>query len=92
MEAKHRGPSDACLGRDTWGAAVAPEATISSASTGVVVGPATTRRPVNKAWVLNARNHEESVKEEDDKILSLGMPMHPKEKEIEEKEIGRAHV
>ena len=35
---------------------------------------------------LNARNHVESVKEEDDKILSLGMPMHPKEKEIEEKE------
>ena len=32
---------------------------------------------------LNARNHVESVKEEDDKILSLGMPMHPKE-------IGRA--
>ena len=35
---------------------------------------------------LNARNHVESVKEEDDKILSLGMPMHPIEKEIEEKE------
>ena len=40
-EAKRRGPKDACLGRDTWGAAVAPEATISSASTGDAVGPAT---------------------------------------------------
>ena len=49
MKAKRRGPNRACLGRDTWSAAVAPAATISSASTGVVVGPATTRRPVNKA-------------------------------------------
>jgi hypothetical protein len=34
---------------------------------------------------LNARNHVESVNEEDDKSLSLGMPMPPKEEEIEEK-------
>ena len=33
---------------------------------------------------MNARNHVESANEEDDKSLSLGMPMHPKEKEIEE--------
>ena len=37
------GPKDACLGRDTWSATVAPETTISSASTGDAVGPATTR-------------------------------------------------
>ena len=40
-EAKHRGPKGACLGRDTWGATVAPETTIPSASTCNAVVPAT---------------------------------------------------
>jgi hypothetical protein len=35
--------------------------------------------------VPNATNHVESSNEEDEKNLSLGMPMHPKQKEIEEK-------
>ena len=45
MEAKRRGPKEACLGRDTWDAAVAPEATTSSVPTGAPVGPAMSSAP-----------------------------------------------
>ena len=45
MEAKRRGPKEACLGRDTWDAAVAPEATTSSVPTGDPLGPATSSVP-----------------------------------------------
>jgi hypothetical protein len=34
---------------------------------------------------LNARNQVERANEEDDKTLSLGMSMHPKEKEMKSK-------
>ena len=57
-KAKRRGSKLAFLGRDTRSAVVAPEDTISSASTGDVVGPATTRELVNKAW---ARSRHRSL-------------------------------
>ena len=52
-QAKRRGPKDACLGRDTWDAAVTPVATISTTSsipTGDEVWPAMPYALIIKAW------------------------------------------